>query len=732
MAQYATLKAAIAAVIKENGNQEITGDIMQSTLLSMVNSLGAGYQFMGIASPETNPGTPDQNVFYIAGAGTYPNFSSLIVPDKNIGLLSYNGTWSVQTVPVGKDYDAQIGELEQEMNGISEMETDITNLFTWTDNKYIIARESHASYGAINNDSTGTLKASGFVKVAQYAGKKLRIAFAYDKTASDGQLSAGLCFYTSATSATSVIPGTGVQFPLGSLAPYELEVTIPLTARQVKTTYLKDDSIVGPFYAKIVEEVDKGTLQEQIDELSDDVKGMAVQDVPITNYRLDPCRINSDGAYSGENSYMHGVLPVKEGEVYKLKNNGASANIRYALATSGEYVVSAAIPMVAGTSVVTVDAGATATIEIPTGAKFLVFNARPSASYLFTLSKHITGIGRTTALEVKTANYEQVSSWLGNPGARITSINLSSDLALADYPTANKIGDKYTFGCKVSSFSGIKICRGYNTTYGAFFEIDGTNVKLYKGTDTTTPVATVAHGLTISTMLNVNINVTNDGKAVLTMQTLGGSFTHTFADWSYNIAGSLVVKNAGSTVSDCVFTATNEYFKNPIWIFGASFESVSDTRWPGQLKNMGYFNYLLNGYPGRDGRKSILDFEKALNFGVPKYLYFPSSNDASDAIFEQTLIRIMALCDTYGITLIANLKADNKESNFSVRRTAVINAGCRYVSTYDAVQDPSITWSEGTDNWYSGFQGSDGVHPTELGAKAIAMQFLKDFPEIAQ
>lgn len=95
MANYATLKAAIAVAIKENGNKEITGNLLQQQLLAIVNSLGVGYQYIGTATPATNPGTPDQNVFYLAStAGTYANFDGLVLADGEIAILKYNGTWS--------------------------------------------------------------------------------------------------------------------------------------------------------------------------------------------------------------------------------------------------------------------------------------------------------------------------------------------------------------------------------------------------------------------------------------------------------------------------------------------------------------------------------------------------------------------------------------------------------------------------------------------------------------
>lgn len=75
MGNYEQLKQAIANVIKTNGNQEITGAIMQNVLNTIVSTVGANRTFVGIADKNTKPGTPDGNVFYIAyTAGNYVNF----------------------------------------------------------------------------------------------------------------------------------------------------------------------------------------------------------------------------------------------------------------------------------------------------------------------------------------------------------------------------------------------------------------------------------------------------------------------------------------------------------------------------------------------------------------------------------------------------------------------------------------------------------------------------------
>lgn len=103
MANYAVLKAAVEEVVKANGNEEITGTNLQSTLISIINSLGSGYQFMGVATPSTvPPSSPDYNIAYIGGAGTYTNFgSTYIVPISYVGVFKFNGTWTSELINLG-------------------------------------------------------------------------------------------------------------------------------------------------------------------------------------------------------------------------------------------------------------------------------------------------------------------------------------------------------------------------------------------------------------------------------------------------------------------------------------------------------------------------------------------------------------------------------------------------------------------------------------------------------
>lgn len=88
-----TLKEAIADVIKTNGNQEITGAVLQNTLNSIVNAVGENATFAGVATPATNPGVPDGPVFYLAfEPGEYSNFSVTIGNGIYV-ITNVSSTW---------------------------------------------------------------------------------------------------------------------------------------------------------------------------------------------------------------------------------------------------------------------------------------------------------------------------------------------------------------------------------------------------------------------------------------------------------------------------------------------------------------------------------------------------------------------------------------------------------------------------------------------------------------
>lgn len=95
---YDSLKSLVRQYINTNAENEITGQILQNVLITMIDELGSEYSIEGIATPTTNPGSPSGKAMYFASqSGTYTYFDGATLP-LGIHLLVYNGTsWSHQT-----------------------------------------------------------------------------------------------------------------------------------------------------------------------------------------------------------------------------------------------------------------------------------------------------------------------------------------------------------------------------------------------------------------------------------------------------------------------------------------------------------------------------------------------------------------------------------------------------------------------------------------------------------
>ena len=153
MGNYGQLKQAIANVIKTNGNQEITGAIMQNVLNTIVSTVGANRTFVGIANKDTNPGTPDGNVFYIAyTAGNYVNFQfragCLTVEPGELAIL-YNETTNWGKFVIGMSSDGVIAL------------ADTTNQINAT------GRYAYTDTGIVKGSNAGSQKVRAFLVAGQ-------------------------------------------------------------------------------------------------------------------------------------------------------------------------------------------------------------------------------------------------------------------------------------------------------------------------------------------------------------------------------------------------------------------------------------------------------------------------------------------------------------------------------------------------------------------------------------
>lgn len=102
---YDTLKAAIEQSIKPNGNQAITGQVLQNILLEMVNLLGSGAVYGGEIVPASAVPMADTAQAYIAKTqGTYTNHGGLSLAEGEVAIISnVTGKWAKTTIYTGND-----------------------------------------------------------------------------------------------------------------------------------------------------------------------------------------------------------------------------------------------------------------------------------------------------------------------------------------------------------------------------------------------------------------------------------------------------------------------------------------------------------------------------------------------------------------------------------------------------------------------------------------------------
>ena len=120
---YSTIAVTNLDIVQGKGNsltsamsqKAVTDEFgtIQDAIASIVN---AGYVFAGVATPSTNPGTPEAKVFYIAdGKGTYTNFGGLEVTEDEMVVIKYDTAWHKEATGIASQ--EKLTELEREING---------------------------------------------------------------------------------------------------------------------------------------------------------------------------------------------------------------------------------------------------------------------------------------------------------------------------------------------------------------------------------------------------------------------------------------------------------------------------------------------------------------------------------------------------------------------------------------------------------------------------------------
>lgn len=182
MANYQLLKADIDKKVYQNGKQEITGENLNSVLNEMVTTLGEGYQFAGVATTATNPGSPDAKVFYIAnGKGTYTNFGNIEVTEDDVVILYYDTEWHKVATGIASNSNltallTDVAALERDLGQYAELPS--VAMTAETTGKYINADGEFVDDADFNIAAIGAVVVGNTYELYMGSADKMKLGVA--------------------------------------------------------------------------------------------------------------------------------------------------------------------------------------------------------------------------------------------------------------------------------------------------------------------------------------------------------------------------------------------------------------------------------------------------------------------------------------------------------------------------------------------------------------------------
>ena len=634
---------------------------VNNVLLEIISRF-SGATYAGVATPETDPGTPLLKVFYLTTtAGEYTNFGNLTAESGKLTVLLYNGsTWEKQVLDLPASGGGSTVNVVQS-TGTST--TDVMSQKTVTD-ELGKRQMAPATVGEIGQVLTQTGPNAEDVSW---------------QTPSGGGGTSVTVVQETGDSTTDVMSQDAVTRLVSDIDDEIAHVRNEVTLGEGGTQEVLPSSIdEGKFlYTNNIESDSAKQNIANFDLSKLDADFLTITAYVSTSNKVGYVFLFDDGSYQSGSLYENGGSV----QTHEVSIPSGATKLRFSYFSVG---------------------GINASCKISQSLKDLTLAIEKKVDISYSLA----GANRIIA----------VSSSLTN-----------GSLTIADAPSYNKKDCFVSVAAKISSYESMSFGLGYETTRGLQILIDQENVT-YKSANSER--FKEAHGLTISTFIRCAVrHVLN--KFTIIISTISGTFVKEFTEEQlYNAECygiPYIYADQSTSLTNVELSYGGSDFKCPIWIFGDSYTSIDVKRWPYYIFQYGFDKFMLNGLAGATSETMFDQVEKCLMLGTPKLLVWGlGMNDGVEPDMYQTCYnKLRTLCDSKGIELVLQTIPSVPGADKSAINEIIRNSGLRYVDVASAVG------AADSQDWYDGYL-DDGVHPTALGAKAIASEFLSDLPEIMQ
>ena len=288
------------------------------------------------------------------------------------------------------------------------------------------------------------------------------------------------------------------------------------------------------------------------------------------------------------------------------------------------------------------------------------------------------------------------------------------------------------FEANFSTMGSVKIAHGtsYDANRSASIVVDATNIYLYD--KATNLRATYPHGLTMSKFITVSIVVGQMRNAKIILTTASGRFIQDNVFWG-GCREDVTAQAISGVFTNARLTWYVPDYNHDLWAFGDSYFDfwVADV-----IQNLGYHNFMSDGFGGRKSAGAFVSLKLALEKAIPKKILWclgmndPDTEDAINAGWKNTVDNLINLCDEKGIELILCTIPITPVTEHKYKNAYVKASGKRYVDVCHAVG------ADISPEWYDGMRTNtetDKIHPTNpLGTRTIADYMIANVPELCE
>lgn len=364
------------------------------------------------------------------------------------------------------------------------------------------------------------------------------------------------------------------------------------------------------------------------------------------------------------------------------------------------------------------------TYTAPNGSAYAVVNAEKNDISAYAEVSYIENVSKNVIGQVMNRKSSSTYKETFENGEKITVV-------------ASDAKNKYNlhFVGKVSSFDKLYLYYGENFNYSSsWICVTSTHIEVYQYFGGITRILNVAHNLTISDIISINVICENIHAIKIILTTASGHFETNinYNLGSYGFVGSqgeqISCESSGSEFTDVYFGMDVFGLESKLWAFGDSYFDG----WPVIIDNeFGINECYFDGFSGRGSNDAYLSFLECIKHKTPKTVFWcmgmndPDNSTTINSDWKKHAELMMEYAKLYGFDLLLCTIPNVPDRIHTFKNAYIKSSGFKYIDLAKMLGAEDIG-----SHWIDGLLGTDNTHPSLNGQYAIASFMLAELSHL--